>query len=602
MIPDRRLTPSTTIQEPPLDTSLVIPGEIERIRQMIAKYRMGSIEESLFRRFRLQYGIYGIRNQTGVQMVRVKVPFGRLTASQLEVMASVAENYASGHGHVTTRQDLQFYWIPLDRVPDMLAALGDVGITTREASGNVVRNLTADPLAGVAVDEVFDVRPYANAVARFLLRNPISQNLGRKFKISFSGSPADRAFAGIQDIGAIARIEEEGGFKVRGFDIFVGGGLGANPRLANRLEAFTPAVQLLPTVEAIIRIFNRLGNRENRKKARLKFLVAQVGMDAFRELVFQERAVLPMVNAHPYPDFAGEHIGWTTPPHPVTALPSKGGKRPLPGDPSYRQWYETNVIWQKQSGYAAVFVTLPAGDITAPQFRSLAEIARRFAGGEVYTTITQNIAFRWISKNSLADLYQALKETGLAAAGTHWLPDVVGCAGADTCNLGITTSHRLVQELIRRLSHQPDRYLAADLRGIDIKIGGCPNACGHHHIAAIGLQGGARRINGQLVPHYRLLLGGRVTAGGTVLGTPVVSIPARNVPQAVERVVTLYRAGFNPGESFYEWIDRVGPTSLKGAFKDLQSLPDPDQNPHAYRDWGQETTFSIQVGESECAV
>ncbi len=274
MLHTQSLTTFTTVQEPPLDTSLIVPAEIERIRRVIADYQAERLAEPLFRRFRLQQGIYGIRNQTGVQMVRVKIPYGRLTAAQLETLAHVAESYASGHGHVTTRQDLQFYWVPLGQVPEMLAELSRVGLTTREASGNVVRNVTADPLAGVAPDEAFDVRPYADATTRYFLRNPLSQNLGRKFKIAFSGSPADRAFAPIHDVGAIARIAAVNDRTTRGFDIFVGGGLGATPRLAHRLEPFTPEDQLLPTIEAVIRIFDRLGNRKNRNKARLKFLIA----------------------------------------------------------------------------------------------------------------------------------------------------------------------------------------------------------------------------------------------------------------------------------------------------------------------------------------
>jgi len=591
---------NATILEPPLDTSLVVPEEIERIRRTIVAYQAGEIKETLFRRFRLQHGIYGIRNQTGIQMVRVKIPFGRLTARQLEMLSHIADAYANGHGHVTTRQDLQFYFVPLEQVADLLAALGSVGLTTREASGNVVRNVTADPLAGVARDEAFDVRPYADTTARFFLRNPICQAMGRKFKIAFSGSPADRAFARIHDIGAIARLSKVNGHLVRGFDVFIGGGLGATPRLAYRLEDFTPEDQLLPTIEAVIRLFDRLGERKNRNKARLKFLIAKIGIDSFRTLVLQERAILPMLNARPYPQFSADHIGWAEPPHPATTPPTAPNHIEA-DDEDFQRWMNTNVIQQKQNGYAAVFVTLPGGDITAPQFRSLAAIARRFAGGEVFTTISQNLILRWIPEADLYTVWRALQEIGRGVAGAQWLPDVVTCAGAETCNLGITTSHRLGLEIRRRLSQQPEKYLDEALKGVDIKISGCPNACGHHHVAAIGFHGAARRINGQIVPHYRLLLGGRAAGEDTTLGTPVVLIPARNVPAAVERLIALFQAGRQDGEAFLAWIDRIGPRSLKNAFEDLLTLPPPEKSPEAYRDWGQETAFTLETGEGECA-
>ncbi len=599
MLIDRVTAPNLAEVEPPLDTSLVVPEEIDRIRRMVAAYQAGNVEEAHFRRFRLQHGIYGIRNQTGVQMVRVKVPFGRLTARQLEMLSHVVEVYANGHGHVTTRQDLQLYYVPLGQVADLLAALGSVGLTTREASGNVVRNITADPLAGVAPDEAFDVRPYADKVTRYFLRNPICQNMGRKFKIAFSGSPADRAYALIHDIGAIAQRSQRDGRLVRGFQLFVGGGLGASPRLAQPLEAFTPEDQLFPTIEAIIRVFDRLGERGNRNKARLKFLVARMGIDAFRTLVFQERSVLPLVNARPYPRFDNEHIGRVDPPPPV--IPSEVRRSSGHEDKDFQRWVATNVLRQKQAGYVSVFVTLPGGDIQASQFRALAEIARHFAGGEVFTTITQNLVLRWVAEEALYELYPRLDEIGLGAPGAHRLPDVVACAGAETCNLGITTSHILGLEIRRHLSQQGDRFLSDDLNGIDIKVSGCPNACGHHHVAAIGFHGAARRVHGQVVPHYRLFLGGRVSGKQTAFGTPVALIPARNVPIAVERILERFQADRHAEETFQDWVNRVGPRSLKSEFKDLQILPPLEEAPEAYQDWGRDVPFVLETGEGECA-
>ena len=557
-----------TLIEPGIDTSLVSASEIERFRAFVADYKAGRLDGDSFRRFRLQNGIYGIRGQVDIQMVRVKIPFGRLTAPQLDGLGRAAETYARGVAHVTTRQDVQLYWVSLERVPDLLADLGAVGLTTREASGPVARNVTADALAGVAPDEAFDVRPYANTVARFLLRNPLTQNLPRKVKIAFSGSPADRAATAMHDIGALAVVRQS----TRGFQIFVGGGLGSSPHVAMLLEDFTPEANLLPTIEAIVRVFDRLGNRQTRAKARLKFLVQQLGIEQFRDLVFKERTALVLVRPQPYPEFDADpsRIGWVaTPP---TIVPNGNGHNGNGfEDADYARWLASNVIRQKQPGYAAVSIALPGGDITASQFHALASLAREFARGECFTTIAQNIVLRWVPENAVRDLFLALREIGLGEAGADRLWNVVGCPGADTCNTAITTAHRLVLELGRRLSERHDLNFAPDLRGIDIKVSGCPNSCGHHHVAAIGFYGGARRVNGQQTPHYLMLLGGRVLPGKVIFGKPVASIPAKRVPEAVERVIALYRAGRqDKDETFHDWIGRVGVVSLKGQFEDLR--------------------------------
>ncbi|HEX2905573.1 MAG TPA: nitrite/sulfite reductase [Phototrophicaceae bacterium] len=594
-------TTATGSVEPTLDTSLVVPEEIEHIRRVIADYRTGRIDGDAFRRFRLQNGIYGIRDRVDIHMVRIRIPFGRLTATQLEGLAVVAEHYAGGTGHITTRQNIQLYGIPLHRVADLLGDLGEIGLTTRESSGNVVRNVTTDPLAGVAPDEVFDVRPYANAVVRLLLRNPIAQNLPRKIKIAFSGSAADRAATGIHDIGALAVLREA----QRGFQLFLGGGLGSNPHAAQRLEDFTPEADLLPTIEAVIRVFDRLGERKIRSKARLKFLIDQIGFETLRTLVLQERAALPLLQPQPYPAVAvnAEQIGWITRPAPAAAFTGNHHLFENGNAAAFQVWLSNNVIWQKQPDYAAVAVAVPGGNLTAFRFNALAAIARQFAQGEIFWTAAQNLLLRWVSWSDLPNLYQALRDIGLEAAGSDRLWNVIGCAGADTCNTAITTSHQLALELGRFLHARPDLSLADDLRGVDIKISGCPNACGHHHVAAIGFYGGARRVNGQQPSHYMLLLGGRILTGSAVFGTPVTSIPARRVPEAVERVLALYRAGrCDVAETFLAWVDRVGPASLKNQFEDLRSLPDPDTASKLYQDWGQTTTFKLQVKEAECAV
>ncbi|MBI4790865.1 MAG: nitrite/sulfite reductase [Chloroflexi bacterium] len=589
---------TTLLVEPALDTSLVSASEIERTRNFIADYTTGRMDGDCFRRFRLQNGIYGIRGQTDIQMVRIKIPFGRLTAHQLGGLGRAAETYARGVGHVTTRQDVQLYWVAVERVADLLADLGAVGLTTRESSGNVARNVTADALAGVAPDEAFDVRPYANTVARFLLRNPIALNLPRKFKIAFSGSPADRAVTAIHDIGALAVIRQS----TRGFQIYVGGGLGSNPHAGQLLEDFTPETNLLPTVEAVVRVFDRLGNRQTKAKARLKFLVEQLGIQPFRDLVFKERTALPLVRPQPYPAFDADpdRVGWLAAPQVIVR---HGNGHNGDQDAGYARWLESSVVRQKQPGFAAVSVALPGGDVTSSQFHALATIARDWARGECFTTVTQNIVLRWVREDALSDVYRALRAIGLGEAGAERLWDVVGCAGADTCNTAITTSHRLALALGDRLRARPDLYLAPDLRGIDIKVSGCPNSCGLHHVAAIGFYGGARRVNGLQTPQYMMLLGGRVLPGRVIFGKNVTSIPAKRVPQAVERVIDLYRAGRqDTDETFHDWLDRVGLASLKGQFEDLRNLPDPNLAPDLYRDWSQDFEFKLQVGEAECAV
>ncbi len=593
-----------TLVEPALDTSLVVSSEIERIRVFIADYKAGRMDADSFRRFRLQNGIYGIRGQVDIQMVRLRIPLGRLTAVQLEALGRAAGTYARGLGHVTTRQDIQLYWVPLERVPDLLAHLAAVGLTTRETSGSVVRNVTIDPLAGVAPDEAFDVRPYAYAVMRFWLRNPLSQNLPRKIKIAFSGSPADRAATGIHDIGALAVMHWIDRKPMPGFQIFVGGGLGSSPHAAQLLEEWTPEANLLPTIEAIVRVFDRLGNRQTRGRARLKFLVDQLGIEAFRQFVFKERAVLPLVCAQPYPEFQAipDGNGWGVSPS-VRSGNGNAHNGSEDKEAGYQRWLESNTVRQKQAEYMAVTLAVPGGDLTAIQFDCLASIVREFAHGECFTTIGQSIVLRWVPQPSVHELFLSLREIGLGQPGAGRLAKVVGCPGADTCNTAITTSHRLVLELSRRLAARPDLTFAPDLRDIDIRVGGCPNSCGHHQVAAIGFYGGARRVNGLQTPHYVMLLGGRVLPGKVVFGKPVTSVPAKRVPEAVERVISLYRAGReNEKETFHDWIGRVGTASLKNLFEDLKDLGDPGLAPDLYRDWGQDFPFKLQVGESECAV
>ncbi len=592
--------------EPVLDTSLVREDEIAFIEKTIRERDEGQVEERLFRRFRLQNGIYGIRKQTDIQMVRVKIPYGRLTAAQLDALGDFAESYADGIGHVDTRQNVQFHWVNLYDVPDALRGLAEVGLTTREACGNVVRNVTGDPLAGVAPDEVFDVRPYADAVARFLLRHPVSQNLGRKFKIAFSGSQADRAFAGIHDIGGIATTREVDGQTARGFTLYVGGGLGSNPMLAEKLEDFTPVSRLLATALAIISVFNRCGNRDNPNRARLKFLVSGWGIEEFRRRVFDERDVLEHIAADSaFPvidesDFDARQYGFDV----NDSLPQFDEWAAIPDGPAkYKDWLLTNVVRQKQTGYYAAYVTLPSGDLTAEQWRGLAQIAREFTRGEAYTTNTQNMVFRWLPTEALPRFHARLDAIGLGAPGVHRIGNVLGCPGAATCNLAITTSHRLARALVDHFGGKPDYFMAEDISDVTVKISGCPNSCGHHHLASIGFFGASRRgEDGAVAPAYQLLLGGRVLSGSAVFGAVVAKVPARRVPQVIERLIELFRQDRQGAERFNDWVDRLLAANelkkvVRDGLADLMELRDIED----YMDWGETVQFEVEVNKGECA-
>jgi sulfite reductase beta subunit-like hemoprotein len=532
----------------PVET--VAAAEVARFADLIEQRRRGAVDEEDFRRFRLQHGVYGIRGQTDVQMVRVRIPYGALAAAQLECLGEIAEMFARGIGHITTRQDVQFHWVPLDVVPQVLRRLVEVGLTTREAGGNIVRNVTACPLAGVCATERFDVTLYAAALSRRLLRNPVCQALPRKFKIAFSGCAVDCAMTGIHDIGAVATVQAENGAARRGFRLYLGGGLGPAPHAAQLLEPFTPVEDLILTAEAIVRVFDRLGNRRNRARARMKFLVEDLGIEEFRRLVLEERRVVWASQPGALPSVPEVT---QSAPAPVAEVPVSS--RPIP--PGFEAWCKSNVVQQKQAGFCTAFVTVPGGDLTANQFRALAALARQFPGSEIRATMAQNIVLRWVREEWLPGLYATLVDAGLGQPGVHSIADVVGCPGADTCNLAVTYSHRLALELSRQLAERPDIFLAEDLKGVTIKVSGCPNACGQHHIAAIGLYGAVRRVDGYQVPHYQLLLGGEVRDGEAIFGESVMRIPARRVPEAIFRLIERYRAERVNGETFLSWVRRM---------------------------------------------
>src|SRR5574337_46088 len=545
--------------------------EIDTFDQFVHRFWNGEILPDEFKRFRLQNGIYGQR-QEGEQMFRIKIPWGGLSAAQLELLAELAAKTQKGVGHVTTRQNIQLHFIKLDQVAGLMRSLASVGLTTREACGNTVRNVTIGHCAGVCPQELFDVTPYAATIARFLLRNPMNQNLPRKFKIAFSGCPDDLGLSPMQDIGARAALRSTAGKEERGFQLYVGGGLGPLPRLAELLEEFTPADRLLLTVAAIVRVFDRLGNRDDRHKARMKFVLNKLGIEAFRTLVFQERTGLESTMAGQFPPL----VTWEKVPL-QRASSVAAGSSGEPDGPAYGRWRATNVLQQKQVGYTMVYIRLELGDITSAQLRTLAFAAREFGDGTVRSTNQQNFARRWISSDRLPALYRVLSAVGLAAPSAERLADVTACPGADTCQLGITSSRGLGAAL-GALCDDELKDLA-DETGIRIKISACPNSCGQHHLADIGLYGGAKKFNGQQVPTYEMLLGARLTPGQASYAKPVARIPAKNVPGAVEAVLRLYQKERQDGESFTSFLGRYGLESVKTVVAPFTDLPPISQAP-----------------------
>jgi sulfite reductase beta subunit-like hemoprotein len=551
-------------------------AEIERFVEMIRLYRTKAISEDEFRAFRLENGVYGIRFQKDIQMIRVKIPFGELRSEQLEAMAHCAESYGHGISHVTTRQCVQFHWVPLDSVPQLLADLADKGLTTREACGNTVRNVTACPESGFHSREPFDVNPYAAQFKDFFLRNVANQNLPRKFKVAFSGCPEDCAKTAMHDLGFRAALREEddgtrpGAKRFRkGFKVYVGGGLGATPKSAKLLAEFLPAEELLTASLAVIRIYDRLGNRKQRHKARIKFLVEDLGIEEFRKLWESEfKVVRATTSGAPLPELGPEE----------PAPPRLPRPRPLEGAPApgYQRWFTTNAKGQKQEGYYLAFVNLPAGDMDPKEARAIARLAREYGAGIVRTTIVQNVVIPWVPAASLPALHKELDKIGLGAAGVNGIGNVVGCPGADTCNLALTKSHTLARVLVDRLKEREDLVYADDLKDITIKVSGCPNSCGQHHIADIGFYGGSKTVNGKNVPYYQMLLGGAIGEGEVKFGKVVAKIPAKRVPEAIERVLALYRERRRESESFTEWVHREEATLVEGAMQGVPGAEAPE--------------------------
>lgn len=569
-----------------------IRKEIDVYETELRRVQAGQMPEKVFLEFRLRHGIYGQR-QDGVQMVRIKIPLGMLTSGQMIRLADLAEEYSDGISHVTTRQDIQFHFVDINDTPDIMRRLAEVGITTREACGNVVRNVTACPRAGVCPTQVFDATPHAIAMARFLLRHPDAQNFGRKFKVAYSGCEDEACgLAGMHDIGAIATTREVDGRIEEGFRVYVGGGLGALPHQARLYSDFVPVDEMLPLAQAMSRVFARLGEKQNRAKARMKFLVGQLGVDEFRRKVLEERERLP-----DDPRWQGlvadAARGSEEPSRPASRLDPASGQ-----DPGFARWLASNVGSQRQEGYSMVEVFLPLGDITSDQLRELALICSRFVNDTVRTTVSQNLLIRWVPNGDLPDLYRELGRIGLARPGAGRLLDVTACPGTDSCKLGITSSRGLAAVMDEALGNGMGDI--ADRDDIKVKISGCFNSCGQHHIADIGFLGSVQRKGAYTAPVFQVVLGGTTRGNAASYGLVTGKVPARRVPEVTAKLTRLYTREKQPEETFTEFVARLGKLRMKQELEEFE-LPPWEEAPELYTDNRQTWAYHKETGVGECA-
>ncbi len=567
-------------------------AEVQRFQVEIDHLEKGHLDPDDFRRFRLNNGIYGIRGSVDRHMIRIKIRWGNMNALQLERVADVTEKYAPKQlAHVTTRQAIQIHEIKRTDVPQLLRDIMEVGLTSREGCGNTVRNVTCSHYAGVDPQEAFDVIPYADLLSLYFLRHPVQQNLPRKFKIAFEASETrDFAKVGLHDLGFVAKLKDG----KKGFAVYVGGGLGATPFPAQLLEEFCPVEMMIPTTEAVIRLFDRNGERKDKNRARIKYLVAKWGIETFRQEFIAERTQVYMTGS-------GKEAFWKLNPEeykaPVVTAPTEA-PAVLPG---FEEWKKDNTFEQKQKGFYAANVRLPLGDMNPAQMRSLAKIAREFSGGRLRTTIAQNMLVHWVPAASLKAFYHRLSQAGLAAKGAETIADVTRCPGADTCQIAITHSKGLAYEIgkIFENGYGTD----ATFRDVTIKISGCTNSCGQHHIANIGFHGASKTVDNRAVPHYQLMIGGYTAPNaGIVFGKRIAQIPAKRCPEATKAILDSFKKEKGASETFVEWADRIGAPRLKEIVAPFTTIPAFDQDPKMYEDLGDEGhAFKLEIGKGECA-
>ncbi len=601
--------------------------EIDVFEKQILLRKQGKLDETVFAETRLRRGVYGQRYDNGQRhdgvasrqlsfpdadllkgpgtlwaapgMMRIKIPYGAVDPDQMLVLADLAEAYSDAICHITTRQDVQLHFVHIEDTPTIMRRLAAVRITTREACGNSVRNVTACQIAGVCKTERFDVSPYAHALADYLLGHPDAQDFGRKFKAAFSGCQ-DQAcgVVSINDIGFIAKTPPDDPTG-RGFAMYVGGGLGAVPYGAQLLEPFVPEEEVLPLSLAVCRVFTRLGEKRNRARARLKFVVQKLGLEAFRKEVQQERSKLtpdPRWTA-----FLATRDSFETPP--TAAKPTKSDSPTAPGANSDRftRWCHSNVAEQKQAGFVTVTLSLPLGDITSDQLRAVAELARVHARGAARLSIEQNIVLRWVEQRSLPAIHGALEKVGLAAPGAGTIADITACPGTDTCKLGIASSRGLAAVLAERFAART-ATLDDAVKGLRIKLSGCFNGCGQHHVADIGFWGVSRKVGSYTVPHFQVVLGGQWTENAKSFGLAMGALPSRNILEVTDRITDDFSKQRQPTERFQHYIRRVGRKHIRTLLEDLFVVPDHADDPAYYSDWGDPREFTIgDLGIGECA-
>ena len=566
----------------------IVQKDIVDLEKKIREFRDGKIHDEKFRSLRLARGIYGQR-QPGVQMIRIKLPFGKVSFKQLLRIADISDEYASSNLHLTTRQDIQIHYVSLDRTPELWAKLEQDDITLREACGNTVRNVTASPTSGIDPNEPFDVSPYAYATFKYFLRNPICQEMGRKFKIAFSSSDADTAFTYIHDLGFIPKLILKEGKEVRGFKVLFGGGLGAQPSIAHIVNEFLPEDQLIPYIESTLRVFDRHGERSNRNKARMKFLVAKLGLDEVLSLIAQER----VANRTKHFNIDRDTVE-------LPQIPDKIDLEvvPISDQLIYQRWLDTNVFEQKQHGFYGVYIKVTTGDIPTSKARKFIAAINGLVADEIRITINQGLLLKYVRKEALPVLFERLKDLDFVKPGFDSVSDITTCPGTDTCNLGISNSTELARVLEDLISEEFDELI--ENQDIKIKISGCMNSCGQHGLAHIGFHGSSLKAAGKVVPAAQVLLGGGTVGDGVGRAADkVIKVPSKRTKDVVRVILDHYSQNKNGDELFNDFYDRFGKDHFYQLLKPLADLS--TLTPDEFVDWGHEEIFETAIGVGECA-
>lgn len=560
----------------------LVEKDIIDLAKKIEQFKNGEIHEEKFRSLRLARGVYGQR-QKGVQMIRIKLPYGKLTFRQWRRIAEVSDDYSTGNLHLTTRQDIQIHYVSLDRTPELWAELEKDEVTLREACGNTVRNVTASPTSGIDPKELFDVSPHADATFRYFLRNPICQEMGRKIKISFSNTEEDTALSYLHDLGFVPKIENG----VKGFKVVVGGGLGAQPMLAHTFYEFLEENKIIPLIEAVLRVFDRHGERNSRHKARLKFLIQKIGFEEFVELVNQERLALKNHSV----EIKDANL-WTV------AAPTKLNEK-IPSHENFEIWKKTNVFEQKQKGYYGIYIRVLNGNISTETSRKLIEQLEDYVGDDIRITINQGLMLKYVPEKNLGYVFEVLKELGLAKAGANSTNNITSCPGTDTCNLAISDSTHITRELEKVIEEEfPDLIENSEIK---IKISGCMNSCGQHGMASIGFHGSSLKSpDKRVVPALQVLLGGGVLGNGeAILANKVIKVPSKRGPKTLRTILNNYEENGLEGEYFYQYFERMGEKYFYELLKPLTDLSILSED--EYIDWGADSEFKTEIGVGECA-